>query len=139
MEDLIFDSETDELLIHGFSFYHETYQHIGASGCSPAASSSVHTSEINPKGTTRRGSTGRGYMNAFDETFDFVIVGSGGGSMCAALLLRQAGKGVVILEKTDKVGGSTARAGGVMWIPNNRFVGVFVCAAGHRDGLGRKR
>lgn len=29
MEDLIFDSETDELLIHGFGFYHETYQHIG--------------------------------------------------------------------------------------------------------------
>ena len=61
-------------------------------------------------------------MAGFDETFDFVVVGSGGGSMCAALLLRQAGKSVVILEKTDQVGGSTARAGGVMWIPNNRFM-----------------
>ena len=28
MEDLIFDSETGELLIHGFGFYHETYQKI---------------------------------------------------------------------------------------------------------------
>jgi 3-oxosteroid 1-dehydrogenase len=61
-------------------------------------------------------------MSQFDETFDFVVVGSGGGSMCAALLLRKAGKSVVILEKTDQVGGSTARAGGVMWIPNNRFM-----------------
>ncbi len=26
MEDLIFDSETGELLIHGFGFYHETYE-----------------------------------------------------------------------------------------------------------------
>ena len=58
----------------------------------------------------------------FDETFDFVVVGSGGGSMCAGLVLRKAGKSVLVLEKTDLLGGSTARAGGVMWIPNNRFM-----------------
>lgn len=57
-----------------------------------------------------------------DEVFDFVVVGSGGGSMCAGLALRQAGKSVLILEKTDLVGGSTARAGGVMWVPDNRFM-----------------
>jgi len=57
-----------------------------------------------------------------DETFDFVVVGSGGGSMCAGLVMRNAGKDVVILEKTDMLGGSTARAGGVMWIPANRFM-----------------
>ena len=28
MEDLIFDSENGELLIHGFGFYHETYEKI---------------------------------------------------------------------------------------------------------------
>ena len=61
-------------------------------------------------------------MANFDETFDFVVVGSGGGSMCAGLVCRQAGKSVVVLEKTDLLGGSTARAGGVMWIPNNRFM-----------------
>ncbi|MCW1431092.1 FAD-binding protein [Novosphingobium sp. JCM 18896] len=57
-----------------------------------------------------------------DETFDFVVVGSGGGSMCAGLVMRQAGKSVLILEKTDLIGGSTAKAGGVMWIPANRFM-----------------
>ena len=57
-----------------------------------------------------------------NETFDFVIVGSGGGSMCAALVLRKAGKSVLILEKSDLVGGTTAVSGGVMWIPNNRFM-----------------
>jgi 3-oxosteroid 1-dehydrogenase len=57
-----------------------------------------------------------------DETFDFVVVGSGGGSMCAALLMRSMGKSVLVIEKTDLVGGSTARSGGVMWIPNNRFM-----------------
>ncbi len=57
-----------------------------------------------------------------NETFDFVVVGSGGGSMCAALVMRAAGKSVLILEKAELVGGTTAIAGGVMWIPNNRFM-----------------
>ena len=57
-----------------------------------------------------------------DDTYDFIVVGSGGGSMCAGLVLRKAGKRVLILEKTDQLGGSTARAGGVMWIPDNRFM-----------------
>ena len=61
-------------------------------------------------------------MTHFDEMFDFVVVGSGGGSMCAGLVMRSAGKSVLILEKTNLVGGTTARSGGVMWIPNNPFM-----------------
>ncbi len=61
-------------------------------------------------------------MSNFDETFDFVVVGSGGGSMCCGLALRAAGKSVLILEKTPLIGGTTARSGGVMWIPDNRFM-----------------
>ena len=66
-------------------------------------------------------------MSGFDETFDFVVAGSGGGSMCGGLLMRSVGKSVVILEKTEFVGGTTARSGGVMWIPNNPFM--------KRDGI----
>lgn len=40
------------------------------------------------------------------ETFDFIVVGSGAGSMCAALKIRAAGKSVLVLEKTDLVNGS---------------------------------
>lgn len=58
----------------------------------------------------------------FDEMVDFVVVGNGGGSMCAGLVMRSLGKSIVILEKTDLAGGTTARSGGVMWIPNNRFM-----------------
>ena len=63
-----------------------------------------------------------GDATRFDETRDFVVVGSGGGSMCAGLVMRDAGHSVLILEKTDRIGGTTARSGGVMWIPNNRYM-----------------
>ena len=58
----------------------------------------------------------------FDETFDWVVVGCGGGSMSSALLMRQAGKSVVILEKSPYAGGTTCKSGGVMWVPNNPFM-----------------
>lgn len=66
-------------------------------------------------------------MHSADETFDFVIVGSGGGSMCAALVVKAMGREPLILEKTDLFGGTTAKSGGIMWIPNNRFM--------KRDGI----
>lgn len=80
-------------------------------------------------------------MTKFDEEVDFVIVGSGGGSLCAALYLHARGKKVVVLEKADVIGGTTARSGGVMWIPNNTFMqrdGIadsFEQAATYLDGL----
>ena len=61
-------------------------------------------------------------MSNFDETYDFVVVGSGGGSMCSALAMRTKGKSVLVVEKTSLIGGTSARSGGVMWIPNNRFM-----------------
>lgn len=61
-------------------------------------------------------------MAEFDETFDWVVVGSGAGSMSSALLMKKAGKSVVILEKAQWVGGTTCKSGGVMWIPANRFM-----------------
>ncbi|HTZ69482.1 MAG TPA: FAD-binding protein [Acetobacteraceae bacterium] len=70
-----------------------------------------------------------------NETFDFVVVGSGGGSMCAALLLRSLGKSVVILEKAGVVGGTTAQSGGVMWIPNNRFMAKDGVADSHERAI----
>jgi 3-oxosteroid 1-dehydrogenase len=63
-------------------------------------------------------------MSGFDETYDWVVVGSGAGSMASALVMRQAGKSVLILEKTPFIGGTTAKSGGVIWVPNNRFMKV---------------
>lgn len=61
-------------------------------------------------------------MSGFDEAFDWIVVGSGAGSMVSALVMRQAGKRVLILEKTPYVGGTTAKSGGVIWVPNNRLM-----------------
>lgn len=61
-------------------------------------------------------------MAEFDETFDWVVVGSGAGSMSSGLLMRQAGKSVIILEKSHVAGGTSCKSGGVMWIPNNPFM-----------------
>ncbi len=61
-------------------------------------------------------------MSAFDETFDWVVVGAGAGSLSSGMLMRQAGKSVVVLEKTGFFGGTTCKSGGVMWIPNNQFM-----------------
>lgn len=55
----------------------------------------------------------------WDLTTDLVIVGSGGGGLCAALTARAQGLDVLVLEKADVVGGSTALSGGGLWIPNN--------------------
>lgn len=57
--------------------------------------------------------------NTWDATCDLLIVGSGAGAVVAALAAKHAGKLPLVVEKTDKLGGSTALSGGVLWIPNN--------------------
>ena len=58
-------------------------------------------------------------MTTWDSTVDFVIVGSGGGGMVAALTAADLGASAVVLEKQPLIGGSTAMSGGIVWIPNN--------------------
>src|ERR1700678_2259496 len=53
------------------------------------------------------------------QTYDFIIVGSGGGAFAAALLARARGLSPIIVEKRDKVGGTTGYSGGVVWVPDN--------------------
>ncbi|WP_323809573.1 FAD-binding protein [Sphingobium baderi] len=57
------------------------------------------------------------------EQFDFIVIGSGAGSVPAALAAKAAGKSAVILEKQDAFGGSTSYSGGVAWLPLNPYLG----------------
>ena len=54
-----------------------------------------------------------------DDEYDVVVVGSGAAGMSAALTAAHAGLRTVLVEKAAHFGGSTARSGGGVWIPNN--------------------
>jgi 3-oxosteroid 1-dehydrogenase len=56
------------------------------------------------------------------EEFDVVVVGSGAAGMVAALTAAHRGLSTAIIEKAAHYGGSTARSGGGVWIPNNEVL-----------------
>src|SRR5437764_8860936 len=61
------------------------------------------------------------------QEYDVVVVGSGAAGMVAALTAAHQGLSTVVVEKADHYGGSTARSGGGVWIPNNEVL--------RRDGV----
>ncbi|MFA5708826.1 FAD-dependent oxidoreductase [Mycolicibacterium sp.] len=55
----------------------------------------------------------------WDRLVDVVVVGTGVAGAAAAAAASRAGASVMMCEKADAPGGTTARSGGGMWIPNN--------------------
>jgi succinate dehydrogenase/fumarate reductase flavoprotein subunit len=53
---------------------------------------------------------------------DVLVVGSGGAGLTAALAAKHAGAETVVVEKSEKIGGTTAVSGGVLWVPNNHHM-----------------
>lgn len=58
----------------------------------------------------------------WDHSVDVLVVGSGSGGMVAALRAQELGADTLVIEKSDKYGGSSAMSGGVIWIPNNHLM-----------------
>jgi succinate dehydrogenase/fumarate reductase flavoprotein subunit len=54
------------------------------------------------------------------RTVDLLVLGSGAAGMTAALTASLLGLDVLLVEKTDKVGGTTSRSAGSVWVPNSR-------------------
>jgi succinate dehydrogenase/fumarate reductase flavoprotein subunit len=57
-------------------------------------------------------------MSASDA-YDVVVIGAGAGGMTAAAVAAAEGLSVLVIEKTEFVGGTTAWSGGMVWIPAN--------------------
>ena len=70
----------------------------------------------------------------WDHTTDVVVVGSGGG-LVAALVAADQGLDALVIEKQERIGGSTAMSGGVAWIPNNPVILANGVDDSHEDGM----
>ncbi len=67
----------------------------------------------------------------FDEQVDVLVVGSGAGGLVSALRAAQHGAQVLVVEKGQLWGGTSATSGGGIWIPGSHLA----AEAGHTDNL----
>ncbi|MGW5715197.1 FAD-dependent oxidoreductase [Amycolatopsis sp. NPDC003865] len=58
-------------------------------------------------------------MTANEDTYDIVVVGSGGGGLVGAYVAASRGLRTLVLEKTGLVGGTTAYSGAGLWFPGS--------------------
>ncbi len=58
----------------------------------------------------------------WDMETEVLVVGSGAAGLAAAILAHDNGAKVTLIERTDKVGGTTAVSGGGIWIPDNHLM-----------------
>ena len=54
--------------------------------------------------------------------YDVVVLGTGAAGMAAALFASIAGSKVLLVERTEYVGGTTAWSGGTTWVPLTRYL-----------------
>ncbi len=53
------------------------------------------------------------------DSYDLIVLGAGAGGMTAALVGALEGLRVALIERSDRIGGTTALSSGSVWIPDN--------------------
>ncbi len=71
----------------------------------------------------------------WDRVVDVIVVGSGGAALTAAILAHDGGAEVLVLEKADMIGGTTAVSGGVVWLPQNHHMAEVGIPDSREDAL----
>lgn len=66
-----------------------------------------------------------------DHTYDVIVAGSGAAAFSGAIAAADAGLSVLMVESSDRWGGSSSMSGGGVWLPNNPLM--------RRDGAGDSR
>ncbi|SOY61060.1 FAD-dependent oxidoreductase [Cupriavidus taiwanensis] len=64
-----------------------------------------------------------------EENCDVLVIGSGVAGMSAAITAASRGLKVIVAEKADYYGGTTARSGGWLWVPNTHLAQAY----GHHE------
>jgi succinate dehydrogenase/fumarate reductase flavoprotein subunit len=72
---------------------------------------------------------------SWDEVVDGVVVGSGGAALVAATLAADGGSQVLVLEKAQQIGGTTAVSGGGVWVPCNKHMAVLGVSDSREEAL----
>ena len=61
-------------------------------------------------------------VDDWDRAVDYLVVGSGVAGLSAAITATCRGADTLVVESTDKWGGTTAISGGLLWLPNNSLM-----------------
>jgi succinate dehydrogenase/fumarate reductase flavoprotein subunit len=65
------------------------------------------------------------------DRHDAIVIGAGAAGMTAACVMAAEGRRVLLIDKSEQVGGTTAISGGMIWIPANHKM----AAAGLHDNI----